>query len=46
MRRVLDFDSTTGVADLEARWGGPLNYLREIGVTDETLDKVRVQFLD
>lgn len=30
---------------LEARWGGPLGYLREIGVNDTTMDAVRRAFL-
>lgn len=31
---------------LEARWGGPLQYLRSIGITDDTMDAVREVFLE
>jgi protein-tyrosine phosphatase len=31
---------------LEARWGGPLEYLRSIGVTEDTMAAVRRAFLD
>ncbi len=31
---------------LEARWGGPLGYLRSIGVSEATLDDVRREFLE
>ncbi|MEQ8859033.1 MAG: tyrosine-protein phosphatase [Pseudomonadales bacterium] len=31
---------------LEARWGGPLEYLRSIGIDDGTMDAVRENFLD
>jgi protein-tyrosine phosphatase len=31
---------------LEARWGGPLGYLRSIGVSDATLEAVRKEFLE
>lgn len=30
---------------LEARWGGPVEYLRSIGVPEQTLDRVRDAFL-
>ena len=30
---------------LEARWGGPVGYLREIGITESTMDAVRAAFL-
>ena len=31
---------------LEARWGGPLGYLRSIGVSEATMDDVRREFLE
>jgi hypothetical protein len=31
---------------LEARWGGPLGYLRSIGVSEATMDEVRREFLE
>ncbi len=31
---------------LEARWGGPLGYLRSIGIDDKTMDAVRAAFLE
>ena len=31
---------------LQDRWGGPLNFLREIGVQEQTFDAVRDAFLD
>ena len=31
---------------LEARWGGPLDYLRSIGIEDATLNSVRENFLE
>ena len=31
---------------LEARWGGPLEYLRSIGLDDKTMNAVRAAFLD
>jgi hypothetical protein len=31
---------------LEARWGGPLGYLRSIGVNEATMDDVRREFLE
>jgi protein tyrosine/serine phosphatase len=31
---------------LDARWGGPLGYLRSIGVGDETMEAVRQAFLE
>jgi hypothetical protein len=31
---------------LDARWGGPLGYLRSIGVDDETMEAVRQAFLE
>jgi len=34
------------LAGLDDRWGGPLNFLREIGIADDTFDAVRHAFLD
>lgn len=31
---------------LEARWGGPLGYLRAIGIGDDTMEAVRAHFLE
>ena len=31
---------------LEERWGGPLGYLRSIGIDEETMEAVREQFLE
>jgi protein tyrosine/serine phosphatase len=31
---------------LDTRWGGPLGYLRSIGISDATMDAVRQEFLD
>lgn len=31
---------------LEERWGGPLDYLRSIGITDAQMEKIRREFLD
>ena len=31
---------------LDARWGGPLGYLRSIGISDDTMDAVRREFLN
>lgn len=31
---------------LDQRWGGPLGYLRSIGVGDDTFERVREQFLE
>ena len=31
---------------LQARWGGPIGYLRGIGITDATMEAVREAFLD
>lgn len=31
---------------LEERWGGPLAYLREIGISEEKMESVRVAFLE
>ena len=31
---------------LHARWGGPLEYLRSIGVSEQTMDAVRREFLE
>ena len=31
---------------LEARWGGAMGYLREIGIGEDTFDAVRRNFLD
>ena len=40
----------TAMADfldgLEERWGGPLNFLREIGIEEDTFEAVRHAFLD
>lgn len=34
------------LAGLDARWGGPLEYLRSIGIDDATFDRVRAHLLD
>ena len=31
---------------LQARWGGVMGYLREIGIGEDTFDAVRRNFLD
>ena len=34
------------LAGLDERWGGPVGYLREIGLNDDTFDAVRTAFLE
>jgi hypothetical protein len=31
---------------LEARWGGPIEYLRSIGISDDMMDAIRAEFLE
>ena len=40
-------DAITDFLDgLEERWGGPVEYLRNIGVSESTMDAVRAHYLD
>ena len=31
---------------LQHKWGGPLGYLRSIGISDDTMETVKEQFLE
>ena len=34
------------LSGLDERWGGPLDYLRSIGISEDTFDAVRTAFLE